>query len=90
MTKTISEAEARGKFDKILDEVREEGGEYIIEREGEPVAMLVPMNEFAQWLRVREAYFARIDELRERNKEFDPEEIEKDVEAARRAVREQQ
>jgi prevent-host-death family protein len=78
---------ARGKLGQILEEVYYRGDQYIIERSGKPMAALVPVEQYEQWRKEREAFFALLDEVRGRNREVQPEVIQEDVAAARGAAR---
>ena len=50
--------EARRQFGKILSEVAGKGERYVVERHGEPVAAVVPMEVYQQWKMSRETFFA--------------------------------
>lgn len=87
MRKTVNAMRARGKLGQILEEVYYRGDQYIIERSGKPMAALVPVEQYEQWRKEREAFFALLDEVRGRNREVQPEVIQEDVAAARGAAR---
>jgi len=87
MRKTVNAMRARGKLGQILEEVYYRGDQYIIERSGKPMAALVPVEQYEQWQKEREAFFALVDEVRGRNREVQPEVIQEEVAAARRAAR---
>ena len=48
-------------FDKVLDDVATTGDRYIVERDGEAIAAVVPMHVYAAWTRDREAFFDRLE-----------------------------
>ena len=48
MQKTISDSEAESNFGKVLDGVVQNGDEITIERQGKPVARIVPVQENKQ------------------------------------------
>lgn len=66
MERRIAAADARRKLGKILDEVAGNGDHYVVERRGEPVAAVVPIQLYGQWKRGREAFFARIEQTARR------------------------
>ena len=63
------------------------GDQYIIERSGKPMAALVPVEQYEQWRKEREAFFQLVGEIRQGNRTAKPEKIERDIAACRRAVR---
>ena len=67
MRKTVTAVRARGKLGQMLEEVYYRGGHYIIERAGEPMAAVVPVEQYEQWRREREAFFNLVDEIRSHN-----------------------
>lgn len=87
MRKTVSAMRARGNLGQILEEVYYRGDQYIIERSGKPMAAVVPVEQYEQWQKEREAFFALVDQVRGRKRGVRPEVIEEDVAAARRAAR---
>ena len=89
MEKTISAMKARRNFGQLLEEVFYKGDQFIVERAGKPMAVVVPINQYIQWKERRERFFAMIDEMRAGNKDVPSEVIEAEVEEAIRAVREE-
>ena len=87
MTKTVNVVVVCERLDEILDEVRERGNPYVIERDGKPVAAVVPVEQLERAERARKEFFEIVDRIHERNKDVDPEEIERDIEAALEEVR---
>ena len=87
MEKTISALEARKKLGQVLEEVFYQGNQFIVERAGKPMAVVVPVSQYRKWKERREQFFAMIDEVRERNKDIPSEVIEAEVEEAVREVR---
>jgi len=61
MEREIAAFEARRSFGKLLSEVAAKGDRYVVERHGEPVAAVVPMQVYEQWKRRREAFFERME-----------------------------
>jgi len=89
MEKTINALDARRRLGQLLEEVYYQGHQYIIERAGKPMAVVVPISQYRQWKERREQFFALIDEAREANKDVYPEQIESEVDEAVRMVREE-
>lgn len=87
MEKTISALDARKKLGQVLEEVFYQGNQFIVERAGKPMAVVIPVSQYRQWKEKRERFFAMIDEVRERNNDIPPEVIEAEVEEAIQAVR---
>ena len=84
MRKTVTAVRARGKLGEMLEEVYYRGDHYIIERAGKPMAAVVPVEQYEQWRREREAFFDLVGEIRSRTVDATPEQIEQDVAKARR------
>jgi prevent-host-death family protein len=89
--RTLSAAEARAHFSEIVTEAGYAGRDTIIERNNRPVAVVIGYAEYQalQALRddARKARFAVLDEIRSRNADADPEQVERDIAEAIRAVR---
>jgi len=66
MEKTVGAFEARRQFGRILQEVVARGDKYVVERHGEAVAAVVPIDIYLQWKRRREAFFDKMREVAER------------------------
>lgn len=60
MEKTIGAFEARRQFGKIPREVVAKGDQFVVERHGDAVAAVVPIEVYEQWQRRREAFFAKM------------------------------
>ncbi|MSQ27506.1 MAG: type II toxin-antitoxin system Phd/YefM family antitoxin [Dehalococcoidia bacterium] len=57
MEKTVSAFEARRQFGKIIQDVLTNHDCYVVERHGQPVAAVVPIELLNQWKRGRQAFF---------------------------------
>lgn len=57
--------EARRQFGRILQEVVADRDKYVIERHGQPVAAVVPIEVYEQWKRQRRAFFDRVRQIAE-------------------------
>lgn len=87
MKKTVDAADIQDKLSQMLEEVSSRGDQYIIERDGKAVAALVPVEIYEIWLQTRERFFRLVDEIRAENVGVDPEQVERDIEAAVQEVR---
>lgn len=87
MIRTISAIEARQRFGQMMNEVQLRRDHYIVERDGKAMVAVVPVEEFQAWMHRREEFFQMIDEVHARNKDLDPELIEKEIVEAVVAVR---
>ena len=75
MEKRIGAFEARRQLGKVLQEVVANGDRYLVERHGEPVAAVVPIEVYRQWKDARKAFFERIAQASEHSG-LTPEEAE--------------
>jgi prevent-host-death family protein len=57
MPRTIGAFEARRQFGQLLKQVSGKGESYVVEYHGEPVAALVPIDQFTKWQERRAAFF---------------------------------
>lgn len=87
MEKTVTALDARKKLGQLLEEVYYQGNQFIVERAGKPMAVVVPVEQYRQWKERRERFFAMVDEVRARNQDTPPEVIEAEVAKAVREVR---
>lgn len=86
MEKTVSAYEARRNFGKVLNDVAGKGDRIVVEKHGEPVAVVVPVEVYKQWQVAREEFF---DWLRQVSERINADEHEADalIEEAIQAVR---
>jgi prevent-host-death family protein len=87
MKRTLNAVEARQKFGEVLEGVHYRGDEVVIERAGKPMAALVPLHIYENYLRREERLFTLIEKVWKHNEGVDPAEIEADVAEAIAAVR---
>ena len=73
-----------GTSSQILEAVYYRGDQYVIERAGKPMAVVVPIEQFEQWRKKRREFFALIDKIRKRNEGKAPAQIERDTEESLR------
>lgn len=61
MERTIGAFDARRQFGKVLNEVVAHRDRYVVERHGEPIAAVIPIELYEQWKRSRTAFFDRME-----------------------------
>lgn len=88
MERTFGAFEARRNFGKLLEGVVASGDKVIIERHGEPVAALVPVEVYRQWQQHRQEFFDLLKEVSERV-DLSPEEADQVAAEAVRYARAQ-
>lgn len=86
MEKTVSAYEARRKFGKLLQDVTARGDKIVVERHGEPVAVVVPMFVYEQWKCNRQKAFDTIHRMAEQAN-VPEDEAQELIEEAIKAVR---
>jgi prevent-host-death family protein len=87
MMKTTTAIKARQNLGQLLEEAFYQGDEFIIERAGKPMAVLVPVQEFKRWQEQREKDLGIFDEVRTQTGNVGSEKVEKDVEEALSEIR---
>lgn len=90
MDRIISATEARANFSELVTEAGYASRETVIERNNRPIAVILGYEQYLELRRQageRAARFAIYDEIRARNAEATPEQVEADVGDAVRAVR---
>ncbi len=82
MTRSVPAAEARQKLGQIMKQVYNREVRVIVEKGGIPVVAMVSLADFERWTRLdreREERFQVVDEIRNRNLDKEPAEVERDV-----------
>lgn len=87
MKRTVSAMELRRGLGGILERVFYNDDEVLIERNGRLLAVIIPPSRYAAIERSREEFGRVLEEVWQRNRDVDPEQVERDVDAAVRAVR---
>ncbi len=87
MLKTINALEARRNLGQLLEEVFYKGDQFVIQRAGKSMAVVISPSEYEAYRKQREKDMQVLDRIREKNKGAKSEEIEKDVQEAIEAVR---
>lgn len=88
MAKTMSAGEAQTSLDTLLQSVHDTREPVVIDREGEPVAVVINPEDFERYLRLEAAAdWEALDPLAARNADMDPDEVFADVTAEIEALR---
>ena len=87
MVHKVNALKIRRDLGQLLEEVYLKGDQYVIERNGRPMAAVVPVWQLKEWQERRAHFFGMVDELRRTGKKRSPQAVEREVRAAVRAVR---
>jgi prevent-host-death family protein len=90
LTQIINVSEVRKRWSEVLNTVFRGRRRVILEKSGIPVAAIISPEDFETYQRLlaeREARFAVVDRIRERNADKDPAQVYRDVTEAVEAVR---
>jgi prevent-host-death family protein len=87
MQKTISAIKARQNLGQIMNEVSLKGDEFVIERAGKPIAVLVSMDKYKILQKYIEEAKTAVHRIREKMKDEPAETIESLIDEAITAVR---
>ena len=79
MEKMINALKARQNLGTLLNEVLLKNDQFIIERNGKPMAAVIPVWQFNQWKEKRRAFFRMIDQVRQRNRKVSQETMEGEI-----------
>jgi prevent-host-death family protein len=93
MTQTMKASQARQEFSQVLNKVFRRETRVIVEKSGIPVAAIISaedLERLTQFEADRQARFKVIDEIQARNRDKDPDEVERDVAEEIAAMRAEQ
>ena len=76
MTKRISAMDLRKRLGQIMNQVTLRDDEYVIERDGKPMAALIPLWKLKQLEEKKEAFWEKVKELRREGKRMKKNELE--------------
>ena len=80
MTRRVAAKDARANFSDMLSQVYYGQEPVIVERKGKPVAVLISPEQWERYQQqTKDRLFEAIDRLQERNRDADPDEVERDV-----------
>ena len=88
MTKEVSAMELRQKFGELLDGVYYKGDRLIVKRANKPMAAVIPIETYQQFLSQREKAFVQLERTWAKMPEIPQAEVEADIEKAIADVRE--
>ena len=89
-TRTMKASDARQQWSQLLTRVFRGESRVIVEKSGIPVAAIISADDLEKLTRIearREDGWTAIQELRARNRDMDPDEVERDVAEAIAEVR---
>jgi prevent-host-death family protein len=89
MENLIAAGEARRHFGRLLQNVHAKGETYVVERHGEPVAAVVPIEVYKQWKQQRSEILTRWRQAAQRSN-LGPDEADKLAKEAVQAIRRDQ
>ncbi|MDA1193002.1 MAG: type II toxin-antitoxin system Phd/YefM family antitoxin [Candidatus Poribacteria bacterium] len=89
MKREISAMEARQNFGELLDQVYYKDDQFIIKRANKPMAVVVSVDAYEEYQRLRRKEFAVIHEIWESVGDAPEEEAQQEIERAIRGVRAQ-
>ena len=87
MLKTINALKARRNLGQLLEEVFYKGDQFVIQRAGKAMAVVISPEEYEAYRKQRLQDMRIFDEIRKKSGGDIPEEVEKDVQEAVKAVR---
>jgi len=87
MIKHIDAREAHTRFAQLLGQVYEGKQAVIVDRSGQPIVAIIPLEEYEQLVSEREARFQILDDIRRRMPDLPVKEVEDDVAQAIAATR---
>ncbi len=85
--RTVPALEARTQFGQILKEVQSGQSRILVEKSGVPMVGIISAQEFQQLIAEREVRFEVVDRIRRRLPSVPDREVQRDVRAALKQVR---
>jgi prevent-host-death family protein len=87
MAKRISAMDLRKRLGQIMNEVTIRDDEYIIERDGKPMAALIPLWKLKQLEERKETFWKKVKEFRREGKKVQKKELEPAISEAVKAAK---
>jgi prevent-host-death family protein len=84
---TTTSINARKNLGQLLEQTFYLGDEFIIERAGKPMAVLISVQEYERWQKQRETDFAVFDEVRAEAADAAPDKVGREVDQALAEIR---
>lgn len=82
MEKVINALKVRQNLGTLLNEVLLKNDQFIIERNGKPMAAVIPVWQLEQWKEKREAFFRMVNKVRRRNRRVSQKTLQKEIKEA--------
>ena len=90
MEKTIAAYEARRKFGQLIEESFYRKDNFVVERSGRPMAVIVPIDAYARWKRLaKERVFAMLEEVWRRTENVPGEVLEAEIDQALKTLKQE-
>lgn len=86
MERTVEIAEMGQSFGQLLQGVEVKGDKLVVERNGQPIAAIVPLEIYEDWKR-RQSFFSKLRDIQDRIN-YTPEEADSIAQEAVQAIRE--
>ena len=87
MLKTVNALKARRNLGQLLEEVFYKGDQFIIQRAGKSMAVVISPSEYEAYKKQRQQDMKAFDKVRKKNRGAELEDIERDVQEAIESVR---
>lgn len=87
MLKTVNALKARRNLGQLLEEVFYKGDQFIIQRAGKSMAVVISPSEYEAYRKQRQQDMKAFDRVRKKNRGAELEDIERDVQEAIESVR---
>jgi prevent-host-death family protein len=87
MLKSINDLKAEKNLGQLLEEVFYKGDQYIIEKSGKAMAVVISPSEYEAYKEQRKRDMKIFDKIRKKNKNANLEEVEKDIQETINNVR---
>jgi prevent-host-death family protein len=87
MVKKISAKEARDRFAEVLGQVHYGKDTVIVEKQGKPMVAVIDVERYGRLVKAWNEPFRVLDRVRAKNRDKDPDQVQKDIAEARTEVR---
>ncbi len=87
MAKRISAMDLRKRLGQIMNEVTLRDDEYVIERDGKPMAALIPLWKLKQLEERKETFWKKVEEFRREGRKAQKKELESAISEAVKAAK---
>lgn len=86
MFQQINASEARNSFSDLVNQAFYNGRSFMVQRLGKSLAVIIGIDEYRRYEKLRKLLFADIDKIAEDNKDIPEKAVKNDIEEARRQV----